>query len=261
MGVVHIAREADRRKHKIRQADSGAVYMGTRKLSLGRRKSKADPRDYPYEMPSGARTFLRAATQYYPKYWWDLGWQGDQGASPHCVAYSALHRIENSPRTHPTPGPVADPRTFYSRAQQIDEWPGEAYDGTSVRAGAKVARELGFISEFRRIATMDELKAAIALEGPVILGTYWYYSMFNPRYLKSADGKYRWTVVVDAAEGGIAGGHAYLANGINFEAQTIRILNSWGPTWGVEGRATLTFATAERLVFAEEGEAFVYKEV
>lgn len=37
------------------------------------------------------------------------------------------------------------PRPLYDIAQTIDEWPGEAYSGTSVRAGLDVARERGLI--------------------------------------------------------------------------------------------------------------------
>jgi hypothetical protein len=253
-------RRSGDRLHEVRRTDDGKVYLGTKRLGLGRKvPPKEDPRDYPYRKPKMATVAMVEGVN--SKYWWDGTWQGDQGGTSQCVAYSALHRIENSPRTYPAAGVIADPTTVYRRAQQLDEWPGEAYDGTSCRAGAKVMKELGLISEFRRAQSMTDFLAGLAVEGPWVIGTYWYWSMFEPRWQRDAMGTYRWTVVVDPNEGGIAGGHAYLINGVNYAARVVRILNSWGEVWGVDGRAAMSFDTLERLVFAEAGEAYMFKEV
>jgi hypothetical protein len=58
------------------------------------------------------------------KYSGDSTWRGDQNRWPRCVAYSALHRVENSPITYTAAGPVVDPKVIYDRAQRVDGWPG-----------------------------------------------------------------------------------------------------------------------------------------
>ena len=155
------------RLHPVEVKD-GKTYIGARHIRLGRRKDKRDPRDKIARLAVLAPVAEVALPDY--RYWADSTWRGDQGAFPHCVAYSATHRIENSPTTYPEAGPVVDPTDVYDRAQQIDEWPGENYDGTSVRAGAKVMLEKGFISEYQRITTLQELidfirRPATAVEG------------------------------------------------------------------------------------------------
>src|SRR5688500_1057672 len=77
-------------------------------------------------------------------YWW-----GNQGNTSECVAYSRVHWLADGPVVHPGPHPIIDPHWLYVEAQKIDEWPGEDYDGTSVRAGAKIAQQLGYIEEYR----------------------------------------------------------------------------------------------------------------
>lgn len=246
------------RLHPVEVRD-GKTYIGARHIRLGRRKDERDPRD---------RIARRAAAppvaEVLPdwKYWGDLTWRGDQGAFPHCVAYSATHRIENSPTTYPEPGPVVDPVAVYQRAQQLDEFPGENYDGTSVRGGAKVMLEKGFISEYQRITTLQDLidfirRPRTAGGGPVLIGIDWYTDMFSPVYEQDALGDYRWMVI---PTGSVAGGHAVLVNGVNVPRMTFRILNSWGRDWGVDGRATVRFADMDNLVFTQGGDAWRYVE-
>lgn len=61
--------------------------------------------------------------------WWDFYDQGAEGA---CVgfAWSRAMSLLNRRRY--------DARWLYRQAQLVDEWPGEDYDGTSVRAGGNV---------------------------------------------------------------------------------------------------------------------------
>ena len=64
---------------------------------------------------------------------------------------------------------------------------------------------------------------------------------------------------IDESEGD-AGGHAWLVNGVSRTSRTFRMLNSWGPSWGSNAHAWLSFETMERLVFGEYGEACLYVE-
>jgi hypothetical protein len=232
------------------------AYMGRKRLPLGRRKQEPDPRDRLHTAKPPKRR-PRAAATY--RYWYDGVWRGDQGNTSQCVIYSGLHRIENAPRTYTAAGPILVPTTAYNRAQEIDEWPGNDYEGTSVRAGAKVMLEHGLISEYQWVYNMTDLIQLLHQSGPVVFGTVWWWSMFNPRRVKDAAGTYRETLVVDESQGD-AGGHAYLANGLNLPGKVIRILNSWGLSWGANGRAWMSFATAEKLLFPD-GEACYYVEV
>jgi hypothetical protein len=226
--------------------------LGRRRLRLGRRREKEDPRDFPYRHPEQEP---RAAATY--RYWPDRTWRGDQGDTPHCVAFSCLHRIENSPRTYPAPGPVVAPLDLYRYAQRNDEWPGTDYEGTSVRAGAKAALSYKLIARYERITTMEDLVYLVMNDGPVVVGTDWDWDMFSPVWRRSADGTYRWTLV----EGGdVVGGHAYLINGWSLSANGGRVLNSWGMGWGDAGHAFISYPTLNRLVFERLGEAYRYIE-
>ena len=183
------------RLHPVEIRD-GKTYIGARHIRLGRRKDKKDTRDRIARREAAPPVTEEVLPEW--KYWNDLTWRGDQGSFPHCVAYSATHRIENSPTTYPESGPVVDPAAVYARAQQLDGWPGENYDGTSVRAGAKAMKERGFISEYQRITTLQDTidvirRSATAGGGPVPIGIDWHRGMFSPVYEKDALGDYRWT--------------------------------------------------------------------
>lgn len=189
---------------------------------------------------------LLASTQPHRKYryWNAQGAWMDQGALPHCVAYAWSHWGYDGPVTQKKAS-LPDPGTIYRRAQQIDEWPGENYDGTSVRAGAKIMRELGYVAEFRWAFTLDEVVQTVLTVGPVVAGTYWYQGMFYP----NAEG-----IIVPT--GYLAGGHAYLINGVNTSRKVFRIKNSWGREWGRKGHAYISFEHFDSLL-RRAGEACV----
>lgn len=208
---------------------------------------------------------------------WRSRWQGDQGSSSMCTAFSFLHFFEHEPINHPRyrgrfkgfPYPVIDPRILYCEAQELDPWPGGSkivnnnlisdYDGTSVLAMMKVAQNRGFISayswEFTNIETIIE---AILTIGPVIIGTNWYRGM----ELKKNDPNAQEGLLV--SEGSIVGGHAYLLDEVNLtkkgKSREIGIFNSWGVDWGWSGRAYMSLSTLERLM-REDGEVAFPTEV
>ena len=83
----------------------------------------------------------------------------------------------------------------------------------------------------------DAIKAAILDLGPVVLSTPWYRSWFRPAssgVLPPPDTR--------------VGGHAIIAYG--WDSRGIRLRNSWGSDWGIDGDCWMPSAQLSRLVGA-----------
>lgn len=207
---------------------------------LGRRFAP-DPRDNKYRM-SAAPRMIEGEKTY--NYWNDSIWFLDQGPQPHCVEYSLHHYMLDSPHTHGGP-PLWQWGELYRQAQLVDEWEGEDYEGTSVRAGAKVLLDWGYLEQYLWAWDIDSIINAVLYSGPVIVGTNWYSGMYN------TDSK-----GYIHASGRLMGGHAYDINGVNTKSEFFRIKNSWSRVWGNNGRAKISFTDMERLI-NEYGEALL----
>lgn len=213
-------------------------------FGLGRIQA-ADDRDKSFLMRA-ATAFVKSEAPY--KYWNQSQYWGDQGDLPACVGYAWAHWLKNAPITQKQLK-QPDPLRYYMRAQQLDEWEGEDYAGTSVRGGAKALQEMGFVGAYLWAWNVTEIEKAIKSVGPVVVGTNWYYSMFQPQ----EDGLLE-------VSGPLAGGHAYLLNGVNSKKELFRIKNSWGRGWGDSGNAWISFEDMQRLL-NEEGEACLATEL
>ncbi len=200
-----------------------------------------DARDEQFPM----RRLLAATEITLPawRYWWASGWTGDQGPHPYCVGYAWTHWLRGGPNTQP--GLVPDPAGVYRRAQQVDEWDGEDYAGTSVRAGAKVLQGDGHVTSYWWAVNAADVATAVLSVGPVVVGTIWTAAMFTPR---PEDG---WRV---RPEGEVVGGHAYLLDGYNTRTSMFRLKNSWGRGYGDRGFARLHLDDLHALL-AADGEA------
>lgn len=196
-----------------------------------------DSRDSGFPM----RAAITEETPKFPYRYYRTGPILDQGNDPHCVGYSWRQWL-TSELIRTTTGP--DGRTIYRRAQQIDEWPGENYDGTSVRAGVKMLQELGHIQEYRWASSVsDIIDWILGDKGTIVLGTWWYSGMNTP----DSSGFIHPT-------GSVVGGHAYLLVGWNRSRNVGRIVNSWGSDWGQDGRAWIHGDDLSALL-ENEGEA------
>jgi hypothetical protein len=124
---------------------------------------------------------------------------------------------------------------LYETAQTLDEWPGEAYDGSSVRGGMKALQKAGYITNYLWLPT-----ARIAIEqsiqdmtdfmlqgyGTVVLGTDWFLSMDDV----DSDGY----IVEPGTTDTPIGGHAYRINWYSKKKDAFLVVNSWGHSWGEE---------------------------
>jgi hypothetical protein len=186
-----------------------------------------DPRDYP----------LAAAATTRRKRTWAMPIVLDQGSAPTCVGCAVAGLLACQPLKQ-----YLDPVGIYEIAQFLDEWEGQNYSGTSVRAGVKVIHHLGFLEKYQWTTDVQVTAWQILERGPVVLGVDWYAQMDTP----DAEGIIR-------AKGRRRGGHAVLANGVDTQRELFTITNSWSKDWGKDGRCFLPFEDAAKL-FAQDGE-------
>jgi len=174
----------------------------------------------------------------------------DQGPDGACVGFG----VTNELRFYPVPvrglDAVFAKQRIYWEAQRIDEWAGGDYpgadpamEGTSVLAGVRIARRLGYITEYRWAFGERDLALAVSHLGPCVLGLAWWSDMMAP----DAKGFLH-------RRGEVRGGHCVLCIGVNVRSRYYTIYNSWGPDWGAAGRAKISFTDMAALL-ADDGEA------
>lgn len=175
--------------------------------------------------------------------------QGNLGA---CTGLSMAHAANTEgchvPNTALLDG--NDARSLYSRATVLDAWPGQwptEDTGSSGLAVCKAATEKGLLSRYEWAFGFEHFLLSIQ-RGPMMLGTWWYNSMFTP---VDKAGTIR---VVESS--GTAGGHEYTATGIDVKAKWVYFVNSWGKEWGNSGRFRMSFADVS-LLLSQDGDAIL----
>lgn len=186
-------------------------------------------------------------------YTWNTTEHFNQGSEGSCVGHAWGHEAVARPMVIPN---IDQPFCLwiYKTSQRYDAWSGEAYEGTSTIAGAKVLQSRppamnegrGLMDEYRWIfGDLDELTRTLGYHGPVVAGLNWYQGMMDA----GSDGYIRRT-------GSFVGGHAILIKGVNLTRRAYRMHNSWGTGWGEGGDAWLSFDDMETLLH-EDGELCV----
>jgi hypothetical protein len=235
------------------------------------RRYAPDPRDRLHPMAARLaampRALLKVRTQAPQR-----GPTLDQGDTPECVMYSAATSLGALPvgygRTAASvlksvqvpveetnlAGPVAAYPDLYHWAQAHDEWPGEDYDGTSVRAGQEYLKLVGRSTGYVWATSADEAKDYVKRVGsaPIILGVDWLDAMNSPRKI---GGSYYLDV-----GGPVVGGHAICCLWFDRVKKAWKLQNSWGTGWADNGVAYLPDDGFNYLVFQANGEAVSYVE-
>lgn len=208
---------------------------------LGRLKAPLDGRDFLYLM-SAAMPQVKAVAPPKPrKRAYNEGPMLNQGAYPYCVGYSAKGFLNAAPIMSKDSAEPTGP-AIYRVAQTLDEWPGENYDGSSVRGGMKSLQQLGHISSYVWGQTVDEALAWVnGGFGTVVIGTDWF-TLFDDI---GDDGFMRMPSTIATP----IGGHAYRLNWYDVKKKGFLVINSWGTgSWGYK-RSGKAWMTRELLEF------------
>lgn len=170
----------------------------------------------------------------------EIGDTLDQGYEGSCVGFGFTDWENSKPTGFAVQQGYDYAYAYYKRAQELDEWWGTDYEGTSARAGARVALERGLLSEYVWASSRADIDAWILGKGTVVCASYWFRSMDYP------DGDGFLNVAPDS---GIRGGHCYLLFGIGTEGN-YKFQNSWGYDYANDGTFRLRPADLERLIAA-----------
>lgn len=171
----------------------------------------------------------------------------DQGDTGSCTGNGAVGVLATAPffKTGVTYDETLA-RKVYSEASKIDsihgDWP-PTDTGSTVICAMKAAQKLGFIKSYHWCLGLSDVLATLSHLGPVEVGVSWYSGFDQP----AADGLVR-------ISGMVEGGHAFELHGIDVAKKLVWAYNSWGSSWGLQGRFCFSFDTLGRLM-KEHGEA------
>lgn len=202
-------------------------------------RPRFDPRSAAYSMQT------MAASKPLRSYTWECRPHLDQGTEGACVGFAWAHELAARPKVVRRVDDTTA-RSIYAKAQVIDEWAGEDYEGTSVLAGAKVLKDQGYVLEYRWGFSLDDVLKTVGYYGPVVMGTWWYEGMWEPDGLGFV-----------YADGEQVGGHAWLLRGVNVRGRYVIARNSWGPQWGPLGGDFRLFWDDLAKLLLDQGEACI----
>lgn len=243
-----------------------------------------DPRSRSYAVSQVVPKRYRYRSRYwaYPK-----PYVLDQGAEGACVGFAVTNELLSAPVSSSFGGfqnGQRFARSLYFEAQKLDPWPGGAYpgaepfyEGTTILAGTKAARNRGYIESFYWAFSLEEFVVGTGNYGPSVLGVPWFDSMYQPdsnHFIRPT--------------GRIVGGHAIVARGVRIVAKRppwwclkdswgrkihrevydweqvdldrsyVTLHNSWGPSYGKNGVCYISLRDLEVLL-QQQGEAVFFE--
>lgn len=178
-----------------------------------------DPRNekYPIVLPKRAL----AATRKPKSRRWRAWRIFDQGRVPACTAYGTFATLAADPVRQAKRGALlGDPLAFYAEIQAVDRAEGRFYsEGATGLAAIKAATARGYFSEYQWTLDAGIALAALETVGPILLGTWWYSSMYDT----DAEGIIR--ITPNARRDG---GHWFTVGAVDYRRSLVRIHQTWG---------------------------------
>jgi hypothetical protein len=169
----------------------------------------------------------------------------DQGKLGSCTANALCGALNTKPDEGTKVYTEADAVKLYERetADEGEPYPPNDPGGSGV-AVCTAGKELGLIAGYTHTFDLQTALGAVVL-GPVIIGINWYQGFDNP----DANG------LVEIS-GSVRGGHEVLVTGIDVDKKQIRLMNSWGTAYGLDGVFWMSWDTLGQLL-DEEGDVTV----
>jgi hypothetical protein len=211
-----------------------------------------DPRSRGY----GVRELLPRRVERRQRLWAlpsGAGYPIDQGQEGQCVGFGYTCELAAEPIVIDV-GQAFAPQ-LYRLAQAEDRKMGNYWDGgASMLAGAKAAKNGGYIQSYRWAFGIDDVIDTLCAIGPVVLGINWYTDMY--------DTDHRGLVKVG---GSLAGGHCicavgYWPNHPDFGEDVVVWMNSWGRSYGLNGVGFIRVPDLAGLL-EDQGEAAIVVDV
>ena len=184
--------------------------------------------------------------------------QGTEGACTGFGLATVANYLLRRRKVVPDPTLVSA-RMFYEMAKRYDEWPGEAYEGSSARGAMKGWHKHGICADTRwpyksttKSRGLTEEKTSDALKRP--LGAYYRVNHKDLVAMHAAMAEVGILYVTASVHDGwdrvdskgnipfskkSLGGHAFAI--VAYDQAGLWIQNSWGPTWGKGGFARISY--------------------
>ncbi len=218
-------------------------------------QSPPDHRDYIYGQMVGIE-------QLPTSFFWDRLPVRNQGSYGTCVGFaSAAVKDRQEAKNYPSRGIRTSSLFVYEECKKQDGIPDQ--QGTYPRVAMKVLKDIGVCKEqtfpyslltdinrmptppqtaydeakqfvigaYARVQTLDEIKHAIATQGPLLAGV-----LVAQNFIDAPNG------VISAPEGRILGGHAICIDGYDDSRQMFRFANSWSENWGDGGYGWIPYS-------------------
>jgi len=244
-----------------KKADAPKAKLGKRTVTLDALPDPVDFRDQLYvptlvEVPSEVplERYLKSCGGGKPT----ILDQGQEGACTGFALAAVAHYLLGRRKVHSDKTPVS-PRMFYEMARRYDEWDGEDYSGSSARGAMKGWNKHGVCSlklwpyqVSKALGTLNPERAWDALQRP--LGAYFRVNHGDLVAMHTALAEVGILYVTASVHEGwgnvgkngiieqkanLTGGHAFAL--VGYDAQGFWLQNSWGPDWGRNGFAHISY--------------------
>lgn len=202
---------------------------------------------------------------------WEDSEQLDQGDTGHCVGFGCSQWENTLPIDDHATNQSAHALYYQVKAIELGKavptydppgsGPADVEDGAYVRDGMKALKANGRLATYAAADSAATVVEWVRQRGPVVVGTDWLTGMdnYDPHTgLMTATGSSRgghcWCIVGHVPAG------AKTPEGHTFAFDVIRMQNSWGAGWGLNGFAYLSVSDLDKLLSAQ-GESWAAVEV